>query len=152
MRHGWTETRLDYEDNPEGDPKVDRVDPLEMVWDSGAKKRNLVDGRRLAHIRRSVPIDEARALCPGDAQPPFEDADYNASWIGEEGERRTTTASQVAGGSILNRQDLLQHRPGEFGGAASPVGKGVGKVASAIAARVRPTPAALARGVASPNP
>ena len=46
---GWTETRLDYEDNPEGDPKVDRVDPLEMVWDSGAKKRNLVDGRRLAH-------------------------------------------------------------------------------------------------------
>jgi hypothetical protein len=47
---GWTETRLDYEDNPEGDPKVDRSDPLEMVWDSGAKKRNLVDGRRLAHI------------------------------------------------------------------------------------------------------
>jgi hypothetical protein len=46
---GWTETRLDYEDNPEGDPKVDRTDPLEMVWDSGAKKRNLVDGRRLAH-------------------------------------------------------------------------------------------------------
>ena len=83
---GWTETRLDYEDNPEGDPKVDRSDPLEMVWDSGAKKRNLVDGRRLAHIRRNVPIDEARALCPGDPDRPFEDADYNASWIGEEGE------------------------------------------------------------------
>src|SRR5829696_1414450 len=47
---GWTETRLDYEDNPEGDPKVDRTDQLEMCWDSGAKKRNLVDGRRLAHI------------------------------------------------------------------------------------------------------
>jgi hypothetical protein len=28
---GWTETRLDYEDNPEGDPKVDRTDPLEMT-------------------------------------------------------------------------------------------------------------------------
>jgi hypothetical protein len=83
---GWTETRLDYEDNPEGDPKVDRVDPLEMVWDSGAKKRNLVDNRRLAHIRRNVPIDEARALCPGDTDQPFEDADYNVSWIGEEGE------------------------------------------------------------------
>jgi hypothetical protein len=26
---GWTETRLDFEDNPEGDPKVDRTDPLE---------------------------------------------------------------------------------------------------------------------------
>ncbi|WP_426526825.1 portal protein [Bradyrhizobium sp. McL0615] len=83
---GWTETRLDYEDNPEGDPKVDRVDPLEMVWDSGAKKRNLVDGRRLAHIRRDVPIDEARALCPGDPDRPFKDADYNATWLGEEDE------------------------------------------------------------------
>jgi hypothetical protein len=28
---GWTETRLNCEDNPEGDPKVDRTDLLEMV-------------------------------------------------------------------------------------------------------------------------
>lgn len=53
---GWTETRLDYDD-PEGDPKVDRTDPLEMCWDRNAKKRNVVDGRRLAHIRRDVPIE-----------------------------------------------------------------------------------------------
>ncbi|WP_316219394.1 phage portal protein [Bradyrhizobium sp. SZCCHNR2026] len=78
---GWTETRLDYEDDPEGQPKVDRVDPLEMVWDSGAKKRNLVDARRIFHIRRDVPIDEARTLCPGDPDRPFEDADYNATWV-----------------------------------------------------------------------
>jgi hypothetical protein len=83
---GWTETRLDYDDNPEGDPKVDRTDPLEMVWDRGAKKRNLVDARRIAHIRRDVPIDEARALCPGSPDRPFEDADYNAMWIGETAE------------------------------------------------------------------
>lgn len=81
---GWTETRLDYEDNPEGDPKVDRVDPLEMGWDSGARKRNLVDARRVFHIRRNVPIDEARALCPGDPDHPFEDCDYNATWLGGE--------------------------------------------------------------------
>jgi hypothetical protein len=81
---GWTETRLDYEDNPEGDPKVDRIDPLEMGWDSGAKKRNLVDKRRVFHIRRDVPIDEARALCPGDPDHPFEDADYNATWLADE--------------------------------------------------------------------
>jgi hypothetical protein len=74
---GWTETRLDYEDNPAGDPKIERTDPLEMVWDSSAKKRNLADKRRVFHIRRDVPIDEARALCPGD----FEDGDYNASWV-----------------------------------------------------------------------
>ena len=38
---GWTETMLDYEDNSEGDPKIERRDPLKMVWDSGASKRNL---------------------------------------------------------------------------------------------------------------
>ena len=75
---GWTETRLDYEDEPDGAPKIERIDPLEMVWDSSAKKRNLADMRRIFHIRRDIPIDEARALCPGDA---FEDADYNASWV-----------------------------------------------------------------------
>jgi len=83
---GWTETRLDYEDNPEGDPKIDRVDPLEMGWDSSATKRNLVDSRRVFHIRRKVPIEEARALCPGDPERPFEDSDYNATWIGDEKE------------------------------------------------------------------
>src|SRR4051812_37409689 len=75
---GWTETRLDYEDEPDGAPKVERRDPLEMVWDSTARKRNLVDMRRLFHVCRNIPIDEARALCPNDE---FEDADYDASWV-----------------------------------------------------------------------
>jgi hypothetical protein len=84
---GWTETRLDYEDNPEGDPKIDRIDPLEMVWDSGAKKRNLTDKRRVFHIRRDVPLDEAKALCPGDPENKFEDADYNATWVDDRPEQ-----------------------------------------------------------------
>jgi hypothetical protein len=75
---GWTETRLDYEDDPDGAPKVERRDPLEMVWDSTAKKRNLVDMRRLFHVCRDIPIEEARALCPNDD---FEDSDYNATWV-----------------------------------------------------------------------
>ena len=75
---GWTETKLDYEDTPEGAPSIDRIDPLQMVWDNGAKKRNLVDKRRVFHIVRDIPIEEARALCPGEG---FEDADYNATWV-----------------------------------------------------------------------
>lgn len=82
---GWTETRLDYEDNPDGEPRIDRVDPMEMVWDSTAKKRNLIDGRRVFHIRRNIPIEEARALCPNDD---FEDADYNATWADVELDRK----------------------------------------------------------------
>lgn len=81
---GWTETRLDYDDNPDGEPRIERVDPLEMVWDTTAKKRNLKDMRRVFHIKRDIPIEEARSLCPGDPDQPFEDADYNASWVDNE--------------------------------------------------------------------
>jgi hypothetical protein len=81
---GWTETRLDYEDEPDGAPVIERCDPLEMVWDCGARKRNLVDMSRVFHIRRDIPIEEARALCPGDD---FEDADYNASWVDQGDEK-----------------------------------------------------------------
>lgn len=83
---GWTDTLLDYEENQDGDPKTERMDPLEMVWDSSAKKRNLRDRRRQFHIRRNVPIDEARALCPGDPDNPFQDKDYNATWVDDRGE------------------------------------------------------------------
>lgn len=86
---GWTETRLDYEDNPQGDPKIERVDPLEMVWDSSAKKRNLIDRRRQFQIRRNITLDEARALCPGDPDHPFADEDYNASWVDDRGDDGT---------------------------------------------------------------
>lgn len=75
---GWTETRLDYEEEPEGKPVIERIDPLEIVWDSTARKRNLADMRRVFHIRRDIPIEDARALCPGEH---FEDGDYNAAWV-----------------------------------------------------------------------
>ena len=42
---GVVEHRMDYEDDPEGMLKVERTDPLEMVYDPAATKRNLVDRR-----------------------------------------------------------------------------------------------------------
>lgn len=88
---GWTETRLDFEADPEGTVTVSRIDPLEMWWDSAARKRNLDDGRYVIRARK-VAIAEARALFP-DA----EDSDLDASgWakvdrIGENGEPHDAT-------------------------------------------------------------
>lgn len=45
---GWTETRLDYEVDPDGAILIERVDPLEMVWDITARKRNLGDAKWVA--------------------------------------------------------------------------------------------------------
>lgn len=42
---GWTETSMDYEQDPEGMIKIDRRDPMEMEWDPAARKRNLSDAR-----------------------------------------------------------------------------------------------------------
>jgi hypothetical protein len=38
---GWTETRLDYEDDPAGAPVVERCDPLEMVWDAAGMSQTM---------------------------------------------------------------------------------------------------------------
>jgi hypothetical protein len=40
---GWTETLLDYVDDPEGQVLIERRDPMSMRWDPAAKKRNLSD-------------------------------------------------------------------------------------------------------------
>ena len=42
---GCIEHHMDYDDDPEGMLKVERTDPLEMVYDPSAVKRNLVDRR-----------------------------------------------------------------------------------------------------------
>jgi len=80
---GWTETRLDYEENPDGDPRIDRTDPLCMYWDHAARKPNLSDARRVWRVYRDMPIDEARSKFQVD-----EDEDLNAAWAkaGDDGD------------------------------------------------------------------
>jgi hypothetical protein len=53
---GWTETRMDYEQDPEGRILIERIDPLELVCDPRAKKSNLVDAR---YLRRARPYAKA---------------------------------------------------------------------------------------------
>lgn len=71
---GWTETRVDYDEDPDGKIVIDRVDPLEMAWDARAAKRNLVDARRL-HRAREIDIAVAREMFPG-----IDDEALDAGW------------------------------------------------------------------------
>ncbi len=48
---GGTETRMDYEVDPEGQVMIDRHDPLELLPDPNAKKRNFTDAKWVAHIK-----------------------------------------------------------------------------------------------------
>jgi hypothetical protein len=60
---GWTETRIDYDEDPEGKIYVDRIDPLEMLYDPNAKKSNCLDSNWVARIKR-LTKDEFESLWP----------------------------------------------------------------------------------------
>lgn len=79
---GWTETRMDFETDPDGAPFVERVDPLEMFWDASSRKANVENSRRVWRVKK-VPLDEARALV-GDTDA--DDADFDAKWADFEDE------------------------------------------------------------------
>ncbi len=71
---GWTDTRLDYETDPEGTPAVQRLDPLKMVWDANAVRPNLIDAQRMWYVDRKT-IEDAKSLFPDVAVE-----DLHADW------------------------------------------------------------------------
>lgn len=72
---GWTETSLDFEEDEEGAPKIERVDPLEMFFDCHAHRRGLTDAQRMGRVH-SIPLSEARDMFPDEA-----DSDLDADWL-----------------------------------------------------------------------
>lgn len=64
---GWTETKMDYETNPDGDVKVERVDPMDMYWDHKANQRNLSDARWVMRVK-PMALDDIKAIWPDKAE------------------------------------------------------------------------------------
>lgn len=77
---GWTETRLDYDTNPQGDPKIEHFDPMEARWDCNANKANLVDRKRSWRVKK-MPLADAKAMFPG-----VDETDLNAAWADDDSE------------------------------------------------------------------
>ncbi len=71
---GWSETRLAYDEDPQGMLVINRVDPLEMYWDRGSRKRNLGDARRI-HRVKEMSLAEAQEMFPG-----FDEDELHAGW------------------------------------------------------------------------
>lgn len=75
---GWTESRMDYEEDEEGMSRVDRVDPLEVKADPRATKKNLVDMR---YVRRE------RVYSRDEFEERFPDFEFTASGKGDASNR-----------------------------------------------------------------
>jgi len=71
---GFVDTRLDFENDGDGKPLMQRLDPFKMVWDCGALKANLIDARRMWYVDEK-PYDEVRALFPE-----VDEQDLHADW------------------------------------------------------------------------
>lgn len=71
---GWTDTRLDFECEPDGAPVVERMDNLKMGWDCNAAKPNLKDAQRLWYICEK-PYGEVQDMFPN-----VDKSLLNASW------------------------------------------------------------------------
>lgn len=72
---GWTETTMDFEEDEEGKPEIQRIDPLEMFFDSGARKPNLADANRIGRVH-SMSMHEAKEMFP-DAST----HELDATWL-----------------------------------------------------------------------
>lgn len=71
---GCVETRMDYDDDPDGLIKLERADPLEMLWDPSARRQNLVDRRWDCRIK-DIERETAAELFP-DKDESFLNADW----------------------------------------------------------------------------
>lgn len=76
---GWTETHVEFDEEPEGRIEISRVDPLEMYWDPAAKKQNLSDARYVQRLKKYT-RSEFKARWPDkltevSESDGFEDAD-----------------------------------------------------------------------------
>lgn len=78
---GWTNTRLDDEQNPDFDLRVERVDPLEMLVDPSSSEPNFADARYMFR-RKRMAIEEVRAQWPdwkgeGDVDTEWNDDQFD---------------------------------------------------------------------------
>ena len=88
---GFTENRLDYEDEPSGQYIEESIDPLEMYWDKAARKKNISDARRMHRVRR-MPWGDAKQLFPS-----YQRWQVDAQWVdmGPEGNPKSIEQKRI---------------------------------------------------------
>ena len=94
---GVTETGLDWEADPEGEPDVERVDPLEFFWDCYAHRKGLSDARYLGRVRQMAKAEALEMFEGKDAR------EIDAAWIksaGDADEHRNIAGDEYTDGEM----------------------------------------------------
>lgn len=102
---GWTDTRLDYDDDPKGKPVIARLDPMKMVWDASATKPNLIDAQRIWYIDEK-PLVVAREMFPN-----VHWSELNADWVQNHALLYDTSDSEGQSYHNESGEDIHSHGP-----------------------------------------
>lgn len=76
---GWTETKVTYDEDPDGKCIIERVDPMQMYWDATSSKKNISDSRRIFRVK-DISVSAAEDMFPG---VPL--SDMHATWAEDTG-------------------------------------------------------------------
>jgi hypothetical protein len=80
---GFTETRIDFDEEPTGKIVIEQLDPLECGVDPASKKPNFANARYVWRYR-DIPTDEAAAMFPGIIAATL-DAGWAKTWDTKDG-------------------------------------------------------------------
>src|SRR6185369_3493044 len=86
---GGTETNLSFDDEADGEPYVSCINPLELYWDHGARKKNYTDATRKWRVRK-VPVSRAKELAERLGMEDFSVNDLDANWAMDDGDEEVT--------------------------------------------------------------
>lgn len=95
---GWTETSLDFEEDDEGEPEIERIPPTEMFWEVHARRKGLTDARMVGRVRQ-MPTDEALERFEGKDRE-----EIDARWI--DGQSDMTETHNVPGDEYRDGEDM----------------------------------------------
>lgn len=127
---GVTETSLDFEEDPEGQPTIRRIDPTKVFWDCHAHRKGLSDARFRGYVWE-MPVADAEELFPkrkvdatwldqgaeGDTETNIIGDEYNDE-AGEVDEKRTTARIVVV--QWCERQRVVEFAQDDGGRGEMP--------------------------------
>lgn len=105
---GCTESRMDYDEDPEGKIIIERMDPLEVFWDPVAKKKCLADARYV-FAARWIDKDIIKEKWPGAEDYFYTDDLSSASKTPHNADRAFLYENDAVDSEVRKDQALVLH-------------------------------------------
>jgi hypothetical protein len=101
---GCTQTRMDYDEDPDGMIEIDRIDPMEMYWDPAARKQNYTDARFVMRAK-DIPLNAAMTMFPDEPE-----VNLHAQWAEDGGDTHSPHDARSAPFYRIDQSDAIDRQ------------------------------------------